>query len=164
MRGKIWIACGLTLMGWCGRACGHGHPIVVTQSDNRLVVSGGVAGAADGYVGQIYVETDSAGDPQDYFEPADFGPAVYWIVPGFEISGLAENSGLYLQTISRPVRTSNPPEQRVFWYWDPASAAGDKVELAPDASRMQIRHSASVNTLLTPTTYVAPPQIKFADP
>jgi hypothetical protein len=146
------------------RALGHGHPIVVTEADNRLVVIGGVAGAADGFASRIYVETDSAGDPQDYFEPADFGPAVYWIVPGFELSGLAEHSGLYLQALSRPVQSSSPVENRTFWYWDPASGGDDKVEVAPSASRMQIRHSAAVNTLLTPTTYTAPPAIKIADP
>jgi hypothetical protein len=160
----VCIALVLVAVAPAVRALGHGHPIVVTQADNRLVVSGGVAGAANGFVNQIYVETDSAGDPQDYFEPADFGPAVYWIVPGFELSGLAENSGLYLQTLSRPVQNTNLVEKRAFWYWDPTSTADDKVEVAPSASRMQIRHSAAVNTPLTPTTYVAPPAIKIADP
>ena len=119
------------------RGSGHGHPIVVTQADNRLVVSGGVAGAANGFVDQIYVETDSTGDPQDYFEPADFGPAVYWIVPGFEISGLAENSGLYSANYVSPRPSSIPVEKRAFWYWDPASSADDKVEVrrAPAACK-----------------------------
>ena len=164
MTRNVFIGMLLIVVAPYTRALGHGHPIVVTETDNRLVVSGGVAGAANGFVSQIYVETDSAGDPQDYFEPADFGPAVYWIVPGFEISGLAENSGLYLQTLSRPVRNSSPAKNRAFWYWDPGSFADDKVEVAPGASRMQIRHSAAVNTLLTPTTVVAPPPIKIADP
>ena len=52
-------------------------------------------------------------------------------MPGFELSGLAENSGLLLQTLSRPVRNSNPIENRVFWYWDPTSSADDKVEVSP---------------------------------
>jgi hypothetical protein len=164
MSRAICIAVVLVAVAPVTRALGHGHPIVVTQADNRLVVSGGVAGAANGFVNQIYVETDSAGDPQDYFEPADFGPAVYWIVPGFELSGLAENSGLYLQTLSRPVQGTNPVESRVFWFWNPTSSAQDKVEIAPGGSRMQIRHSATVNTLVTPTTFVAPPPIKIADP
>ncbi len=144
---------------------GHGHPIIVTADDNnRLVVSGGMASAADGYADPIYVETDSAGDPQDFADFTNFGPGIYWIVPGFEISGLAENSGLYLQTIARPVRNTSPVESRVLWYWDLNSSADDKVEVAPDSSRMQIRHSATVNTLLTPTTMDAPSAIKFADP
>ncbi len=143
---------------------GHGHPITVTTAENRLVVSGGVAGEDDGYVDNVFVETDSAGDPQDFAEFANFGPGIYWIVPGFEISGLAENSGLYLQTVARPARDTNPVESRVLWYWDPNSIQTDKVEVAPETSRMQLRHSATVNTLLTPTTSVAPSAIKFADP
>jgi hypothetical protein len=145
-------------------ALGHGHPIMVTAANNRLVVSGGVAGASDGFAGQIFVETDSAGDPQDFSDFTNFGPAIYWIVPGFEISGLAENSGLYLQTIARPVINTNPVESRALWYWDPNSSQADKVEVAPSDSRLQIRHSASVNTVLDPSTSVAPSQIKIADP
>ena len=164
MRATTLIICGLVMAGMTGQASGHGHPIIVTQSDNRLVVSGGVAGTANGFASQIYVETDSAGDPQDYFEPAGFGPAIYWTVPGLNILGLQENSGLYWQTISRPVRISNPVEARTLWYWDPSSPADHKVELAPSDARLQIRHTGAINIVLTPTTYVAPPQIKIADP
>ncbi len=164
MRVITCVACVFLLAGLTERAGGHGHPIIVTQADNRLVVSGGVAGETTGFASQIYVETDSAGDPQDYFEPADFGPAVYWTVPGLNILGLQENSGLYIQTISRPVRISNPVEAQTLWYWDPSSPNNNKVELAPEGSRLQIRRSAAINTVLTPTTYLAPPQIKIADP
>src|SRR3954463_11587660 len=89
-------------------AFGHGHSINVTAVNNQLVVTGGNAGAADGFANQVFVETDSAGDPQDFANFTNFGPAIYWIVPGLGISGLAENSGLYLQTIARPVRNTNP--------------------------------------------------------
>ena len=143
---------------------GHGHPIIVTAADNRLVVSGGVAGADNGYVDRIYVETDSSGDPQDFADFTGFGPAIYWTVPGFELTGLLENSGLYLQTVARPVRNSNPVESRTLWYWNVNSNQNDKVEVAPTSSRMQIRQSASVNVLLTPTTTVAPPAMKLAAP
>jgi len=149
----------------CAVALGHGHPILVTaDGSNRLVVSGGVAGADDGYVDQTFVETDSSGDPQDFGEFINFGSAVYWIVPGFEITGLAENTGLYLEPIARPAAATNPVESRTLWYWDPNSAAVDKVEPAPASSRLQIRRNATVNALLTPTTTVAPPAIKIADP
>ncbi len=83
-------------------AFGHGHTINVTAVNNQLVVTGGVAGAANGLASQVFVETDSSGDPQDFATFTNFGPAIYWIVPGFGISGLAENSGLYLQTLARP--------------------------------------------------------------
>jgi hypothetical protein len=165
-RGK-WlarIAAVLVAVGLAANAFGHGHPIIVSEANNQLVVSGGVAGADDGYADQVYVETDSAGDPQDYADFANFGPGIYWIVPGFEISGLAENSGLYLQPLTRPVRDTNPVESRVLWYWNPNSIQDDKVEPAPSSSRMQIRQDATVNTLLEPTATVAPPAMKLAAP
>ena len=145
-------------------ACGHGHPIIVSTENNRLTVGGGVAGADDGYVDQIYVETDSSGDPEDFADFVNFGPGIYWTVPGFEISGLAENSGLYLQTLARPVWNANPNERRTLWYWDSNSSLPDKVENAPSASRLQIRQTSTVNALLTPTTTVAPSAIKLAAP
>lgn len=145
-------------------AWGHGHPIIVSADSNRLVVSGGVAGADDGYADHIFVETDSSGDPQDFADFVNFGPGIYWTVPGFDISGLVENSGLYLQTLARPVRGTNPVEARTLWYWDPSSPLPDKVEIASASSRMQIRQTSTVNNLLTPTTSVAPPAMKLAAP
>src|SRR4051794_4036336 len=136
---------------------GHGHTINVTAVNTQLVVTGGNIGATDGFANQIFVETDSSGDPQDFATFANFGPAIYWIVPGFGISGLAENSGLYLQTIARPVRDTTPVAARDYWYWDPISPATDKVEVAPSSSMLQIRQSATVNTLLTPAMTTAPP-------
>src|SRR3954453_11633166 len=124
-------------------AFGHGHTINVTAVNNQLVVTGGVAGAADGLASRVFVEVDSSGDPQDFATFANFGPAIYWIVPGFGISGLAENSGLYLQTIARPVRDTTPLAARDYWYWDPISPATDKVEVAPSSSMLQIRQSAT---------------------
>ena len=45
--------------------------------------------------------------------------------------GSAENSGFGpCKTLSRPVRNSNPVENRAFWYWvDPSSTAEDQVEV-----------------------------------
>jgi hypothetical protein len=145
-------------------AFGHGHTINVTAVNNQLVVTGGVAGATDGLASQVFVETDSSGDPQDFATFTNFGPAIYWIVPGFGISGLAENSGLYLQTLARPVAGTTPVASRVDWYWDPNSSATDKVEVAPDGSSLQIRQSATVNALLTPAITAAPAAIKIAAP
>lgn len=151
-------------LAWSATALGHGHPIIVTADNNRLSVSGGVAGADHGYVDQIFVETDSSGDPQDVATFGGFGDAVYWQVPGFELQGLAEHSGLYLQAIARPAANTNPVEARTLWYWNPNSVAVDKVEPASADSRLQIRQTQSVNILLTPTTTVTPPAMKLAVP
>ncbi len=141
-------------------AFGHGHPIQVGVENDRLTVSGGVADSA-GYASQMYVEQDSAGDPQDFANFSEFGPAVYWIVPGFEIYGLEENCGLYLDALARPVKDSDPVEQRVLWYWNPSSS---EVEIAPATTQMQIRRNPSDNILLTPTTLIAPPPTTVAAP
>ena len=164
MRRISQIVIGLTAVAHAALVYAHGHPIIVTASDSRLLVSGGVLGTDVGFAGQIFVETDSTGDPQDFADFANFGPAIYWNVPGFNISGLTENSGLYLQTLVRPVKNASPIESRGLWYWNPNSIEDDKVEPAPTASRMQIRQDATVNMLLTPTTTVAPPQMKIAAP
>jgi hypothetical protein len=162
-----WIAVVWTVVATTSDALGHGlHPLVVRQQNNQLIVSGGVTGNADGFVNDIHYETGSAGDPQDLLEEPGFGfgQGAYWILPSFDIAGLDENSGLYLQPIARPVRGTNPVESRVLWYWNPNSAADDKVELAPSDSKMLLRHSPSVGITLTPTTFQAPPQIKIAEP
>lgn len=151
-------------LAWSTMAFGHGHPIIVTAENNRLMVSGGTAGADNGFVDQIFVETDSSGDPQDVATFSGFGDAVYWSVPGFNLLGLAENSGLYLQAVARPVVNTAPVEARTLWYWNPNSAADDKVEPAPTSSRLQIRQTQAVSVLLTPTTAVAPPAMKLAAP
>jgi hypothetical protein len=170
MKVLLFVVFGMIALGHAAAALGHGHPIVVGSAGNRLVVSGGTVGNDNGYANQIYVETDSAGDPQDFGTFTNFpsagqtGDAVYWNVPGFEISGLADNSGLYLQTLARPVRDSTPVESRLLWYWDPTTIADDKVESAPASSLIQIRKSSTVNTLLTPATTSAPPAIKIAAP
>jgi hypothetical protein len=141
-------------------ALGHGHPIQVGIEDERLTVGGGVLDSV-GYTSQMFVEQDSAGDPQDFADFSGFGPAVYWIVPGFEIRGLEENSGLYLEALARPVKDAIPAEQRVLWYWNPNSS---KVETAPSTTQMQLRKSASDNILLTPETLAAPPRTTVAAP
>jgi len=164
MKCFVQIVVALAAVAPAAFAFGHGHPIIVTEVNNRLAVSGGVAGMNDGYVAQIYVETDSSGDPQDFADFSGFGPAIYWTVPGFELTGLLENSGLYLQTVARPVRISNPVESRTLWYWNVNSNQNDKVEVAPTSSGMQIRKNATVNMLLTPTTTVAPPPMTIAAP
>jgi hypothetical protein len=154
---SLVICCTLALAA--ASAFGHGHPIHLEQHDNQLVVSQGVADP-NGFASQIFVETDSGGDPEDVANFNGFGMAAYWTIPGYDIYGLAENSGLYLEVLSRPVKDATPPEKRLLWYWNPDT---QEVELAPD-TQLQIRHSASVNILLTPETIVAPPPLRIAAP
>lgn len=159
MSRTILTAVAILILTPAAVAWGHGHPIHLTVADNRLTVSMGVPDTV-GFAPQIFVEQDSAGDPEDFGNFAGFGDAVYWLVPGLEIIGLAENSGLHLEALARPINGGEPDEQRLLWYWDPVDEA---VELAPD-TRLQIRRSATVNILLTPNTVIAPPPIQIAAP
>ncbi|MGD9635694.1 MAG: hypothetical protein AB7G28_14725 [Pirellulales bacterium] len=153
------LAAAIILFGPASLVWSHGHPIHLEQQSNQLVVSQGVADST-GFAGQIFVESDSGGDPEDIGSFSSFGMAAYWTIPGFDIYGLNENSGLYLEVLSRPVANAAAAEQRLLWYWNPDS---EEVEMAPD-TQLQIRHSASVNILLTPDTIEAPAPIKIAAP
>ena len=87
-----------------------------------------------GYADRIFVEDDADGYPVAT-NISGFGVAYTWTVPGLNITGMATNSGLYLETIARPVKNSNPSKQRVLWYWNPATGA---IEDAPSANHFLI--------------------------
>ena len=97
-----------------GIACGHGRPITLTQIGNQLQVGGGIGGAADGYAGEINVQSGGSSDPEDFNDFENFGESVYWTIPGLDINGLAVGSGLYLETIARPVANGTPSDSRSF--------------------------------------------------
>jgi hypothetical protein len=142
------------------RALGHGEAIRVDVVSNKLVVSGGVLDSA-GFVDRIFVEDDGDGDPLGTGNLTGFGQSVYWNVPGFDIFGMAENSGLYIDVLARPVKDASPAKERVFWFWNPAT---EKIEDAPIDNHFQIRRSASLNRVLTGTQSIAPTPLKFAAP
>src|SRR5262245_11941016 len=107
----------------------HGTNIAVTQVDNRLVVSGGLADPL-GYAPMIFVEDDEDGQslPDQAF--SGFGYSTFWQIPGFNISGLAEGSGLFLDVLSRPFAHATPAEYRALWYSN-AQGTVPKVSTTP---------------------------------
>jgi hypothetical protein len=141
-------------------ATAHGTPIHVEVVNNSLSVSGGRADAA-GFASMVFVEDDEDGDPFGEVTLPGFGPAIIWQIPGYEIFGMSENSGLFLDVLSRPVANSNPAEQRVLWYWNPQSAL---VEHAPANNPLQIRKSSTQNITLSPSSGVAPASLQIAAP
>jgi hypothetical protein len=141
-------------------AIAHGTPIVVNVVNDKLSVSGGLADTT-GYAPMIFVEDDEDGDPFGEANLPGFGPSIIWQLPGFEIHGMAENSGLFLQALSRPVATVLPVEHRVLWYWAPQSQL---VVAPPDENPFNIRKSTSQNITLSPTDPMAPPQLQIAVP
>jgi hypothetical protein len=141
----------------------HGDAIRVEVTSNTLVVGNGVTNIP-GFVGRIFVEDDVDGDPliTNQFL-SGFGVSNIWDVPGFHIQGMAENSGLYLDVLARPVKDANPAKERVYWFWNPATGL---VEDAPEDNHFQIRstRSASANRVLTGTQSTPPSPVKFAAP
>jgi hypothetical protein len=74
---------------------------------------------------------------------------------------LAENSGLYIDVISRPVLDANPPKNRVLWYWNPTT---ELIQDAPADNHFQIRKSSSSSRILSGTQSAAPAPLKIAAP
>lgn len=139
----------------------HGTAIRVDLSADRLVVSGGVADG-DGFADLVFVERDSDGDPlfPGPIVLPQFGECTLWEVPGFELRGLADGSGLFLEAISRPAHDTGPDERRLVWYWNPLT---DIVEPAPSTARLHLLARDSRSMSLTPSG-TAPPALEIADP
>lgn len=150
----------LTTLVFSPYVFGHGEAIRVDVVNNQLVVSNGVLDSL-GYVDRIFVEDDADGDPLGSGSLSGFGPSIYWNVPGFDIYGMAENSGLYIDVLARPVKDATPAKERVLWYWNPAT---ELIEDAPTDNHFMIRRSASLNRVLTGDQSVAPTRLKFAAP
>jgi hypothetical protein len=142
------------------RVGAHGTSIGVSVVDNRLTIGNGIPDSG-GYARMMFAEGDDDGDPFGSLTLSGFGPATIWQIPGFDISGLDEHSGLFLDVISRPVSTSNPTEYRSLWYWNPST---QRVATTPAANPFQIRKSTSVNVTLSPTSSADPPALQIAEP
>jgi len=140
----------------------HGTPIQVTVVNNALSVSGGLADSA-GFAPMIFVESSETGDPFGEVDLPGFGQSIVWQIPGYEISGLDEHSGLFLDPMSRPFAfsTSTPPEYRGLWYWNPASQA---VAKTPAENPLEILKSTTANVTISPTSGVDPPALQIAEP
>lgn len=138
----------------------HGTPIRVDAVDNQLVVSGGLSDSI-GFAPMIFAENDDDGEPFGTINLSGFGPATLWEIPGYDIFGLAENSGLFIEPIARPVAGAEPAENRVMWYWNPET---ELVERALPATRLQIRKTPTMHTTLLAGSETAPPPLQLAAP
>jgi hypothetical protein len=160
-----FFATAIALAAFAAPAAGvyaHGTPVQVTVVNNALSVSGGLADSA-GFAPMIFVESTETGDPFGEVNLPGFGRSIIWQIPGYEISGLDEHSGLFLDPISRPFAfsTSNPVEYRGLWYWDPQSQV---VATTPAANPVQIRKSTTANVTISPTSGADPPALQIAEP
>ena len=151
---------GIAVALLAAAAYGHGTPIGVGVANSKLVVINGLPDSA-GFADQFFVQPGSDGDPDAQGTLPNFGFSAYWTIPGFTITGMTENSGLYLELLARPVKGTNPTQQRVLWYWNPSSGF---VETAPAANHFMIRKSGVSDIFLTSTTSVAPSARQIAGP
>ncbi|MGD9635693.1 MAG: hypothetical protein AB7G28_14720 [Pirellulales bacterium] len=137
-----------------------GGVIAIGVANNRLTVSGGTTGNS-GFADRAFAETGTDGYPTAT-NVSGFGPSFLWTVPGVRLDGLADNSGLYIEALARPVRDASPAKDRVFWYWDPTNGA---IEDVPEDNHFLIyRTFASQSIFLAGSDEVAPPRLKLATP
>lgn len=138
----------------------QGGVIGVGVGNNRLTVNGGTLGVA-GFANRVFVETGAAGFPTAT-NVSGFGPSYLWTAPGVRLDGLADNSGLYIEALARPVKGANPVKDRVLWYWDPSSGA---IEDVPEDNHFLIyRTFASQSIFLSGSMDTTPPRLKVAAP
>jgi hypothetical protein len=154
------LFCLAFLMRDAGLAHGHGTPIQVELSANRLVATTGRSDSF-GFAPTLIYESNEDGEPFTTGNLPNFGEAAIWQLPGYDIYGLAENSGLFLEPIARPDFGAAPVEDRVLWYWNPAT---ELVEPADSTVRLQIRKTPTVHTTLAASSSVAPPPLQLAAP
>ena len=129
---------------------GHGHPFHVNGSTGKLVVTGGLS-LSFGSVGQGF------DDHQDSFL-SDEEDDLYLAsnAPGFTVSGVAPNSGLYLEVLSQRDFSQPSTPERWLWFW---SKATKQVQAAPTGLTLEI----ASNQLLDDSIFVKQLQPPTAD-
>lgn len=141
-------------------AWAQGGVIVAGVSSNRLAVTGGTLDIA-GFAERTFVETGAAGFPATT-NVSGFGPSYLWTVPGVRLEGLADNSGLYIEALARPVQGADPAKDRVLWFWNSANGA---IEDVPEDNHFLIyRTFAAQSIFLSGSTDATPPRLKVAAP
>jgi hypothetical protein len=155
-----YISAVLGAIAFAGGALGHGTQIIVDVVAGGLKTSNGMSDP-DGYASMIWVESDDAGDPFGDFTIAPFGPITFWEIPGFELHGLEGNSGLYLELVPRPMQGLEPVEQRLLWYWDPAT---EMVDQAPPSTEFHFLSQYGESRTILPGDTAAPAPLLIANP
>src|SRR3954466_6470687 len=107
MRLLVRMGAVVAIVAPASRASAHGTPIRVEVVANSLSVTGGVADSA-GFAPMIFVGGTEEGDPFGEVDLPGFGQSIIWQVPGYEVFGMAEHSGLFIDVLSRPFAFSNP--------------------------------------------------------
>jgi hypothetical protein len=160
--------------------CGHGIPITVgVDGNNKLIVSNTqplytATQLTSGYAPMVLVDNEDA-DVMDHITvnsaPLGLqGPYAFTTLPGFNVTGMAPDSGLFLQVIPRPVMGTNPVSARLLWHWSLAASQDPQhpnpVAVDPLGESLVIASAPdnTVQSITVPQTAGAPLSIKVADP
>ena len=160
-------------------ADGHGIPISVgVDANNKLTVSNtqplyAPSDLQTGYAPMILVdnEDDAVMDPITINSAALnlHGPYDLTTLPGFNVTGVAPNSGLHLQVIPRPVGGVTPVTGRLLWHWSLSlgenAAQPNAVVVDPANESLVIASDVDgvVQKISVPQTDGASPSLKVAD-
>ncbi len=98
------------------------------------------------------------------------GTYQFTMLPGFNVTGMDANSGLYLQVIPRPVKGSNPVSERMLWHWSlslgESPSHPDAVTVDPNGESLVVASDPDgvVQSMTVPQLGGTGPTIKVADP
>jgi hypothetical protein len=138
-------------------ANGHGTPIHVEVAQDRLVVSQGLADD-NGLAPMIFLEDDEDGDGASLSVPT-LGPAVVWQLPGLDIVGMNDDSGLSIELLIRPAKDAGPDETRLLWHWTPETGL-----VSQSPASFHLLGEGMRSRTLAPSPDIAPDPFLLADP
>jgi hypothetical protein len=141
-----------------GQVLGHGNPIGVNTADGKLIAVDGTPDAA-GYAPLIFINAEEDGE-MDHVNLPVFGKVALTSLPGFDISGMDTDSGLYLSPFARPVGNATPDQTRLLWHWN---AATQTVMIDPN-DEMMIVASESGQISIRQSGGPIPSPLKVANP
>ncbi len=178
---KTRILLVATALAWLSSIVrGHGIPIDVdVDPNNKLTVTNPqpLYSASDlqtGYAPMILVDNEDGAVMDSITIDSSalnlHGKYDFTTLPGFNVTGMNANSGLYLQVIPRPVKGTNPVEGRLLWHWnlalgeDPAKPNAVVVDPAGESLVIASDPDNTVQQISVPQTNGALLSLKVADP
>ena len=169
-----------TLASFTLVASGHGIPITVSVDANNKLIATNTAplyspsDLITGYAPMILVDNED-GAVMDHITLNSstlnlHGPYAFTTLPGFNVTGMDPDSGLYLQVIPRPVKGADPVDGRLLWHWSLAlsqnpqqpnavavDSAGESLVIASDPDN-------TVQQISVPQSNGPSLSLKVADP
>ena len=126
---------------------GHGHPLRVDVAAGKLVVTGGMT-LSFGIVDQTFDD-----HPDSYLTDEEDPSYLVSNAPGFTVSGMAPNSELHLEVLSRPDFSLPSTPERWLWHW---SKATQQVQAAPASLTLEVASDQILSELILLKQFQAP--------